>query len=178
MSCEKKGDRFQIRPHTSKTAVIGVGNILMRDDGVGVHVVRELERGHHRNGVRYIDGGTAAFGALDEARDCDVLIIVDAVKAGGEPGTVYRMDLDEWRTGGGVSLHDVGLLDAISTAKMVEGRDLSVSVIGIEPEEISPGLELSISVRERFEKLMDCVLEEIRELEGRGDDGLDEDPGL
>lgn len=148
----------------SKTAVIGVGNLLMRDDGVGVHVVRAVEKRGVPEGVRCIDGGTTSFEALDAAGDCEHVIVVDAVQAGRRPGTIYRMSLEEWRAARGISLHDVCLLDAISIAETVEGRKLSVSIIGIEPKEISLGLDLSPAVRERVGDLINCVLDEIERI--------------
>ena len=133
----------------------------MCDDGVGVHVVRALEKRSVPEDVHCIDGGTTSFEALDAAGDCDHVIVVDAVQTGRSPGTICAMGLEEWRAVRGISLHDVCLLDAISIAGALEGRTFSVRIVGIEPEEISPGLELSPTVKERFEDLVDYVLEEV-----------------
>jgi hydrogenase maturation protease len=144
-----------------KTAIVGVGNILMRDDGIGVLVAREVEKRGSPDGVRCIDGGTAAFGALDEAAGCERIIVVDAVKAGGTPGTIYRLTFDEWQVNRQASLHDVQFMDAIALAQALERREVAVTVIGIEPEEVSLGLELSTTVKRRFQDLVNAVLEEI-----------------
>lgn len=148
-----------------KTAVIGVGNILMGDDGVGVHAIRELQQRGAPDYITCIDGGTASFDALDACGDCGDIIVVDAVRAGGAPGTIYRMTLDEWRSTRGISLHDVTLLDAISMAEAFDGRDIRVRVIGIEPDEIGPGLELSQPVREKLDELINCISKELERVE-------------
>ena len=147
--------------HT-RLAVIGVGNILMRDDGVGVHAIRELQKRETPDGVICVDGGTASFEALTAAGDCDNLLVVDAVKAGGKPGTIYKMSLEQWREVRGISLHDVTLLDAISIAQTFDKRSIRLNVIGIEPEDISPGMELSDAVNEKFNDLLAHVTEEMK----------------
>jgi len=144
-----------------KTAVVGVGNILMGDDGAGVYAVREIEQQGTPDNVTCIDGGTAAFEALDAAEGCERIVVVDAVKAGGEPGTIYRLAFDEWHVTRGVSLHDLQLMDAISITEFLEQRNIDVTVIGIEPERISLGLELSEAVKGRFQDLVNAVLKEI-----------------
>ncbi len=153
------------RDVSSRIAVVGIGNILMSDDGVGVHAIRELQKRELQDHITCIDGGTASFDALDACGDCGDIIVVDAVRAGGAPGTAYRMTLDEWRTTRGISLHDVTLLDAISIAEAFTGRDIRVTIIGMEPDQITPGLELSQSVREKLDELVERILEEINELE-------------
>lgn len=146
----------------SKTAVIGVGNILMRDDGLGVHLVKEIT-GHSLlpGSVRCIDGGTAPFEALYACGDCNNLVVVDAVKAGGKPGMIYKMTVEQWRGFRGISLHDACLPDALSLSRMFHGAQISVDIIGMEPGDISPGLGLSRALRERFKDLVDCVLDEV-----------------
>ena len=144
-----------------KTAVIGVGNILMGDDGVGVHAIRKLQQHRLHDSISCIDGGTASFEALDACEDCEDIIVIDAVQAGGAPGTIYRMTLDEWQITRGISLHDVTLLDAISIAEAFTGRNIRVTVIGIEPDQITPGLELSEPVRKKLDELVDRVTEEL-----------------
>lgn len=146
----------------SKPAVVGIGNILLGDDGLGVHVVEELVK-HSLlpASVRCIDGGTAAFETLYACGDCDHIIVVDAVAAGGKPGTVYKMDIEKWRGFKGVSLHDTCLLDAVYMSRVFRGSPIGVTVIGMEPGDISPGLGLSHAVKERFEDLVRCVLAEV-----------------
>jgi len=133
----------------------------MRDDGVGVYVVRQIEANGTAENVTCIDGGTAAFEALDAAEGCERIIVVDAVKAGGKPGTLYRLTFDEWHVSRGASLHDVQFMDAIAITELLEQRNIDVAVVGIEPEEISLGLELSEAVKGRFQDLVNAVLEEI-----------------
>jgi hydrogenase maturation protease len=146
-----------------KTAVIGVGNILMKDDGVGVHAVRAMERRELPGHVVCIDGGTASFEALDAADDCERIVVLDALKMGGEPGTVYRMTLEEWRAQRSVSLHDVTLFDAISISDALDRRDRPVTVYGVEPETISPGIELTTAVKRGLEKMIKSVDKELWE---------------
>jgi hydrogenase maturation protease len=147
----------------SKTAVIGVGNILMRDDGLGVHLVKEIT-GHSLlpGSVRCIDGGTAPFEALYACGDCNNLVVVDAVKAGGKPGMIYKMTVEQWRGFKGISLHHTCLPDAVYMSRMFPGAQIPVDIIGMEPGDISPGLELSHAVRERFNDLVTCVLNEVK----------------
>jgi hydrogenase maturation protease len=146
-----------------KTAVIGVGNILMKDDGVGVHAVRAMERRKLPEGVVCIDGGTASFEALDAADDCDRIFVLDALQKGGEPGTVYRLTLAEWRAERSVSLHDVTLFDAISISDALDRRERPVTVYGIEPETIGPGIELTPAVMSGLERMIKSVDEELWE---------------
>ena len=147
----------------SKIVIIGVGNILMRDDGLGVHLVRELA-GHSRlpGFARCIDGGTAPFEALYACGDFTRLIVADAVKAGGKPGMIYKMTVEQWRGFKGISLHHTCLLDAVYISRMFPGAQTPVDIIGMEPGDISPGLELSFAVRERFKDLVTCVLDEVK----------------
>ena len=95
----------------SKIAVVGVGNILMRDDGLGVHLVKEMVKySLLPKSVRCIDGGTTSFEALYACGNCNHIIVVDAVKAGGKPGTIYKMNIEKWRGLQGISLHHTCLL--------------------------------------------------------------------
>ncbi len=146
----------------SKTGVVGVGNILLADDGLGVHLVRRMAD-HPRlpPSVRCIDGGTAAFESLYACEECDRLIVVDAVNAGGKPGAIYNMSVDAWRGTKRRSAHDFSLMDALLLTPGPGKPQTHIRVIGMEPADISPGLEMSGSVKERFRELMDRVLDEV-----------------
>ncbi len=151
----------------SRVAVVGIGNILMGDDGVGVHLVKEIAANPLLpEFVKCIDGGTASYEILYACGDCRGIIIVDAIKLGAETGTIYKMDIKHWRGSQRASLHDLCLLDAISTAQIMQGFQTPVKIIGIEPANISPGLELSPPVKERLGKLADYVLDEAAKLAG------------
>ena len=78
-----------------RIAVVGVGNILMGDEGIGVKVVEELRKERLPEGVELFDGGTAFHVLVDDLIDFDKLIIVDAVLGGESPGTIYRFEFGE-----------------------------------------------------------------------------------
>ena len=78
-----------------KIMVVGIGNLLMQDDGVGVHAIRQLEELGLPEEIGLIDGGTHSYDLVDIFCEANKLIIVDAMQAGGEPGTIYRAPLEE-----------------------------------------------------------------------------------
>jgi len=94
-----------------KIVVLGVGNLLRQDEGVGVHAVRALADGPCAETAALVDGGTAAFDALSDWNDIDKLVVIDALRAGREPGTIARVSLRDVadRDAPLLSLHDHGL---------------------------------------------------------------------
>jgi len=157
-----------------RVLVLGIGNILLRDEGVGVHVVREMQRRNMPDFVRLVDAGTAGLDILLSAEKARKLIVIDALKAGGEPGTVYRLRLkseqkDELiRIFGGkeasiMSLHQVGLVEALRIADRMQCAPKEIVIIGVEPKEVDYGLELTNSVRRKILKIINTVLEEIED---------------
>jgi hydrogenase maturation protease len=147
-----------------KTVVLGCGNELMGDEGVGVHVARLLEAklsGSAPN-IRVIDGGTSPdfCHLLDGA---EKLVIVDAVKGGCEPGTVYRFSPDQIVAEEAVatSVHQIGVLDNLKMMELTGNRPAETVIIGVEPARIELGLELSPGISERMSDFVRVVLEEI-----------------
>jgi hydrogenase maturation protease len=144
--------------------VLGVGNILLRDEGVGVRVVEALQsRFEFSPHVELVDGGTLGLRLLEPVQRATSLIVVDAIRNGGPPGTIYRLSTQELR--GSVrakeSLHQLDLLDTLGYAELL-GNIPETVVLGIEPEDISPwGTELTETVRSRLEDLIRMVLDEI-----------------
>ena len=141
-------------------AIVGVGNLLLMDEGVGVHVVQELERRELPPNVAVIDGGTSPD-ALAHAGEVDRLVIVDAVRGGGEPGTVYRLtpdDIDE-SDRNPLSLHEWDLMDSLKLSRYWT-EDVEVVIIGVEPGQMEWGLELSPEVEARLPRIIDVVLRE------------------
>ena len=145
-----------------KTVVLGVGNELFRDEGVGVHAARILQTKLLPSDVEVIDGGTSPdiWSLIDGA---DKLIIVDAVRGGCEPGTIYRFTPQQIVADRGLitSVHQMGILENLSLMELVGGKPEETIIIGVEPAELEPGLELSAKLQERMPKIIQTVLGEI-----------------
>ena len=147
-----------------KTVVLGVGNELFKDEGVGVHTARILQAELLTSGgnVEVIEGGTSPdiWSLIDGA---DKLIIVDAVRGGCEPGTIYRFTPQQIVVDRGIvtSVHQMGILENLSLMELVGGKPKETVIIGVEPSELEPGLELSAKLQERMPKIIQTVLEEI-----------------
>jgi hydrogenase maturation protease len=157
-----------------RVLVLGAGNILLKDEGVGVHVVREMQRRNMPDDVRLVDAGTAGLDVLMSAEKAKKLVVIDALRAGGKPGTIYKMRLETEQKDellrifgskdtSGMSLHQVGLVEALSIVDKMQCAPEEIVVIGIEPEEVNYGLELTNSVRRKILKIMNTVLEEIED---------------
>jgi hydrogenase maturation protease len=148
-----------------KTAVIGIGNLLLRDDGVGVHLVQELEKENFSQayGVELIDGGTYIFDLMDLFIKNQRIIILDSIKGGHAPGTIYRITPEE--LGGYIkantSLHDVQVLDLLKNVKLM-GYCPQVIIIGIEPAEICFNMELSPIIKNQLTKVIDALKREVK----------------
>jgi len=140
--------------------VLGIGNVLLRDEGIGCHVVHALE-GIPLPDVKIIDGGTCPD-VLQFLEDADKLIIVDAVKGGGTPGQIYRFHLEDitLEQKPFLSLHDVGLVDSLMLMQLWHNIGEAV-IIGVEPREINWGLELSPELREKMPQIIDAILAEL-----------------
>ncbi len=142
---------------------MGVGNVLMRDDGAGVRTVERMkELGLAPEGM-LADGGTSAFDVLVGYGGGAKLVVIDAVRGGGEPGTVYRIPLEELGRDGAanrLSIHDVGLLDALAMLTLAGAGWAEVVVLGVEPAVVSWGEELSEPVARAVPRLADMALAE------------------
>ena len=131
--------------------IMGVGNVLMGDEGVGVHAVRLLEQCAWPAGVSLLDGGTGGFHLLSHVGGCDVLVMVDATLDSRPPGTVsvieprYASDFPK-----ALSAHDIGLKDLVDSAAMLEMLPkillITVSVAELQPMQmtLSPEVEASL----------------------------------
>ncbi len=141
------------------TAIVGIGNLLMRDDGVGVQVVRHLmELGLPPN-VHVVDAGTspdAAFALLS----ADRLIIVDAARLGGTPGTVYRLSSDEAAAHPVRSCHEIGLIETLRKT-MPPSACPEILILAVEPGRIEWGLGLTAEVEAAVPRLIGIVEQEL-----------------
>lgn len=145
--------------------VLGVGNTLMCDDGVGVHAVRALADGYEfPANVLVVDGGVAGLRLLGDLAAADNVIIVDALKNNGMPGTIYRFSREDIqpRRGPFVSAHEVGIAELLAAAEFT-GHLPETHIIGIEPLETETvGLELSLPLRRALPQAVAAIIERLR----------------
>jgi hydrogenase maturation protease len=146
---------------SNRIAVVGVGNLLLKDEGIGIHVVRALQESPLPDGVVVIDGGTSPD-VLDYLEPADKLVIIDAAEAGGEPGAIYRFRPDDvtLETGEAISLHELGLISSLKTMSLLGKTPPEVIIIGIQPKEIDWGMELSPELKEKVPEIVRVVLKE------------------
>lgn len=147
--------------------VLGIGNVLLTDEGIGVRALKELERRYtYPANVELLDGGTAGIELLRHIRNRDFLIIIDAMKCGQEPGTVFRVEGDEvpaaFRTR--ISPHQLGLSDLLAAAMLTDELPANLVLYGVEPESIDIGLDLTETVEANVDKLVGAVADELRSL--------------
>ena len=149
--------------YAPKITVLGIGNLLMKDDGIGVHAVQRLSGIIQRNNVTIVDGGTDPDIISLVGENSDKLIIVDAAEAGEKPGTVYRFTLDDLQanTSMPVSLHEIGVAESLQLLTLLNIQPKSVTIIGVEPKAIDSGLELSREVEEKIPRIIELIIEEI-----------------
>jgi len=143
--------------------VLGIGNILLRDEGVGVRVIEQMQKMRLPDDVDLVDGGTAGADLLDVLAERRKVIVIDAVQADCEPATVLRFTADDLTRpeGVGMSLHELGLGEALTMARQLGCAPEDVVVFGIKPKDIRCGLELSKEIAASIPKVVELVLAEI-----------------
>ena len=119
------------------TLILGIGNNLLGDEGIGVHVVRYLEEQHPDTpGVTFLDGGTLSFTLAEPIAEHDNLIVVDAARFGQAAGTVRCLEgdeMDRYLTGNRQSVHEVGLTDLLDISRLTDTFPSHRALIGVEP---------------------------------------------
>ncbi|MDR9755879.1 MAG: hydrogenase maturation protease [Thermacetogeniaceae bacterium] len=147
-----------------KKVVLGIGNLLMKDDGVGVHVVKALEKCRLPADVELVDGGTAGCDLLPFMTGAEKIIIIDALKGGGPPGAVYRLrpeDCGKQPINCTITLHDLGILTVLNDLALLEGKTPPCVIIGVEPGEIDWGMELTPEVAAVLPRVLELVQKEL-----------------
>lgn len=162
---------------SGRVLVLGLGNILLKDEGVGVHIAQRLQELALADNVKVIDGGTASLDVVLLAPGIEKLVVIDALRAGKKAGTIYKARLKtEPRTNfakklasfaklvrGRISLHQTSLIDALTIAERMNCAPKEITIIGIEPKEIYCGLELTDEVKQRIPEIINTVLKEIED---------------
>ncbi len=147
--------------------VLGVGNILLGDEGVGVRVVELLEeRYKFSDHVEFVDGGTAGLELLSCLDDKDHLIIIDAIIDEGTSGTFKKMVLEDPPAffQNRISPHQLGLSEMLSCAAMTDNLPGNISLYGVIPVTLETGLELSPEVATVVEQISQQVIDDLQSL--------------
>ena len=143
--------------------IVGVGNVLMGDDGVGPAAIERLCRAAVPEGVCLYDAGLAVSDVVGGLSPDDPLIVIDALRAGGQAGDVYRAALEdlhlvEGSLAGAMSLHELSVLPALRIEAMTGRTFRNVTVFGIEPGAVEWGAGLSAEAEEALNELVEAVL--------------------
>jgi len=145
--------------------VLGVGNILLKDEGIGVHVVRKMQDlSELPQRVDLVEGGTHGVNLLWLICKAEKLILIDAVETDSTPGTIFRFkpeDVDSDCDGVRFSLGEIGPLEVLDMARLCDSCPDTV-IFGIQPKEIEWGLELTPEVASKIPQVIELILEEIK----------------
>lgn len=148
-----------------RVLILGIGNILLKDEGVGVQAINAMRGMPLPREVELLDGGTSGADLVDFLIGRAKVIVVDAVDSGAPPGTVFRMTprdiLDDKNSK--LSLHQLGLMDSLEMARLAGGSPGEVVIYGIQPEQVGWGLELTDTIARIMPKVIELVLGECRE---------------
>ena len=151
--------------HAQKIVIVGVGNVLCKDEGVGVHVVESLKEHHLPDNVKVYDCGTGGLDILEFLEGSDKAIIVDAVRGGMEPGEIYHVKLDEVDARDEkmkmLSLHELDLVKAIEIGKRAYKVPENILVIGVEPKSVELGVDLTAEVKKAIPRVIQDILKEL-----------------
>jgi hydrogenase maturation protease len=150
----------------NRISLIGLGNILLMDEGVGVHAVQALKRSFDFPGdISLLDGGTLGLDLLPYVEGVEKILFIDAVDFKQEPGTLTIMEDEEIPSflRPALSFHQVGLADLLFASKFMGNSPSKVTLVGIQPEKIETGLTLSETLSKNFAGYLRTILEKLRE---------------
>lgn len=146
------------------TLVLGIGNLVMGDDGVGVRVVQKLRQNLQLPPeVAVLDGGTLGLDILPHLEGIERLIVVDALETGGAPGTLVRLAGDQIPLAleTKVSAHQMGLKDLLTVARLMGHAPAEMVLLGVQPASSEMGIGLTPSVEARVDVLLAGILAEL-----------------
>lgn len=150
-----------------KVAVIGVGNILLKDEGFGVFVAKYLQENYQFcESLTIIDGGTGGYSLLKYLQDYEQIIIIDVIHTDGKPGSVYKIEEKDFSIISSFhkTVHEVDIAQVVEFAKLV-GKSGKVKVIAVVPKDINTlDIGLTEEIKKNFKYIIKHILKEIRQL--------------
>jgi hydrogenase maturation protease len=149
----------------AQVTLIGLGNLLLKDEGAGIHAVRYIEE--HCEvppGLEIVDGGTSGLDLLPFIEGRDRVLFVDAVNFRREPGYIGELNNSEIPAFFQIksSLHHLGLADVLAAAQLLDTLPPEICLIGIQPHTLKPGLELSETLQARLDAFLEAIFAKLR----------------
>lgn len=156
--------------HSPKIMVMGVGNILLSDEGLGVRFLDELAKSPLPENVEILEGGTAGLELVHLVQEVDYLIIVDAINAQAEPGALFCFhpgDIKVFPEQFEVSFHQIGIIEVLAMANVL-GQAPKTLIFGIQPKSLEWGMDISPEIEALFPRLKELVFNEIDSIQREG----------
>ena len=144
--------------------ILGVGNLLLSDDGFGVHVINELRKISLPPNVTLIEAGIVSHQLIPQFHAADFLIFIDAIEAGDTPGSIFRFRPEEMRfmTQLKISLHDISLIDVLNMTELTGERPETI-IIAVQPKDVETcSMELNKEIRAVIPKIIELVIDELK----------------
>lgn len=153
----------------SKNCIIGLGNPLRRDDGIGIRLLQEIKQEHPEITQAFdcIDGGTGGFRLLHTIVHYKMVVLLDAVNFQGKPGEIrvfHEHDVQSTKGACWSSTHGIDMLDVVRMARELETKPDTVIFIGIQPKDISTGETLSLELENQIPMLKKTLLSSLRNI--------------
>jgi hydrogenase maturation protease len=150
-----------------KTLIFGAGNLLLTDEGFGVHFIQYLQE-HYRfpEDVELYDGGTLGIMVTHMLEDADHVYLVDVIDASGEAGDICRYEKDEFMLGKlpiKMSPHQIGIQEVLTLSDFRDRCPEKVSLFGVIPQSYDAGVELSPLLAQKLPGLAELIVGELRE---------------
>jgi len=158
---------LSVEPAPCPVLVLGMGNILLTDEGLGVRALETFRARYEApEGVEFLDGGTTGMGLLDDISGRSHLLVLDAVQTGAPPGTlaVLRGEQVPVYFGRRATPHQLGLSDVLATLQLAGEKPANVTVLGLVPDSLELSLELSETIGARLDRLVDALADELTAL--------------
>jgi hydrogenase maturation protease len=163
MNCND-GMRGGVNAPPRNILILGVGNLLLTDDGFGVHVINELRGIPFPPNVTLIEAGIVSHQLIPSLHEADLLIFIDSVEAGDTPGSIFRFRPEDmtYMSQLKTSLHEMSLMDVLMMTELTGKRPESI-IIAVQPRDVkSCSLELNPEIRAVIPRVIDLVLEELK----------------
>ena len=144
-----------------KILIVGLGDRLRGDDGLGCFVIRNLKKRNLPKNVDIEDFGSGVFSLINKFKEYDKIIVVDAIKSGGKPGEIYKLELNEIENKKITNLHEVKI-DKIILISQSLGIKSKIIFIGCEPKNLDYKIGLSKEVRDSIPYIINLIIDYIK----------------